>query len=171
MLNLVKTLSFVVENGRRVVKFLRYGKNDTRTAIQSAPAGIDAGPIKNLVAVYARTEKKGNPVIIGYLNKNAISKPGELRFYSQDSDGNELVYLYLNENGIIELGGNTDFAVKYNELKTAFDQLKSDFNNLVTVYNSHIHTAPSGPTSTTPSTGTSSAADMTSSKVDNVKLG
>jgi hypothetical protein len=39
----------------------------------------------------------------------------------------------------VELNGNTNFAVKYTELKTAFDLLRTEVNNLITAYNSHVH--------------------------------
>lgn len=68
----------------------------------------------------------------------------------------------------ININGSDDFAVAYTELKTAFDQLLNDFN-------AHIHTttATIGASSTpgiisiptTPST-----ADMSSAKVETVKL-
>jgi hypothetical protein len=72
----------------------------------------------------------------------------------------------------VEINGNTDYAVAYNDLKLAFDQLKSDFNNFVTtVYNLHNHpTAPVGPVSPPSVPGTSSAADMSAAQVPTVKL-
>jgi len=70
-------------------------------------------------------------------------------------------YINLLNDGIIEINGNSDFAVRYNALKTAFDQLKSD-------YNAHKHpTAATGPPSIP---DTISTADMSPSKVDEVKL-
>lgn len=72
----------------------------------------------------------------------------------------------------VALNGNTNFAVKYTELKTAFDQLRTELNSLIALYNAHIHvtTATVG-ASTTPgvisptvSTGTPAAADMSASK-------
>jgi len=70
----------------------------------------------------------------------------------------------------IELNGNSNYAVKYNELKTAFDQLKSDFDNFVsTIYNLHVHPSPAGgSTGTTPTTGSASTADMSDSKNEKV---
>jgi hypothetical protein len=75
----------------------------------------------------------------------------------------------------MELNGNSNFAVKYNELKTAFDQLKTDFNALVTKYNTDMATIAAGATAAiaasglwlTPLTvggGSSSTADMSTSK-------
>ena len=82
----------------------------------------------------------------------------------------------LTANTQIELNGNTDYAVKYNELKIAFDQLKSDFNNFVSLtYGLHTHPyvdTPIGPSVTSPTTsmGTPSTADMSTSKNTKVTM-
>jgi hypothetical protein len=77
----------------------------------------------------------------------------------------------------IELNGNTNFAVKYTELKSAFDQLKQDLNSLVSAYNGHTHpvagvmTGPGSVTSAvTVAQGSSSSADMSSSKNSKVLM-
>lgn len=65
----------------------------------------------------------------------------------------------------IELNGNTNFAVKYTELKVAFDQLKTELNAFITVYNSHTHpTAPVGPVSPPSAPGIPATADMSTSQ-------
>jgi hypothetical protein len=170
--------SLISETGARVVKFLRYGLNDVQTANQVGPAGIDSAPIKDLIAVYSPTTKTGNKVLIGYISKNSIAESGEIRFFSQNDQGAEQTFLYLKKDGTIEIGGNTDNAVRYSELKTAFDTLKADFNSLVTAYNAHVHitTATVGPTpvpgiiAPTVATGTPSSADITASKIDEIKV-
>jgi len=83
-----------------------------------------------------------------------------------DSDGNVIV----KTSGEIRLNGSNDYAVKYNELKSAFDQLKNDFNAFITTYNTHVHPAPGGTTSPTTSLGSSSTADMSNAQVDSVRL-
>ena len=68
----------------------------------------------------------------------------------------------------IELNGNTNFAIKYLEMKTAFDTLRTELNTLITAYNTHIHvttatigaSATPGILSPTVSTGTPAVADM-----------
>jgi hypothetical protein len=65
------------------------------------------------------------------------------------------------------LNGNTNFAVKYTELKTAFDTLRTELNSLITVFNAHVHPGvTSGSASTSPSTtpGTPAKADMSASQ-------
>jgi hypothetical protein len=69
----------------------------------------------------------------------------------------------------VQLNGNTNFAVKYLEMKTAFDLLRTELNALITAYNAHTHpTAPSGPVSTPSTPGTPAAADM--SGAQNLKV-
>jgi len=96
---------------------------------------------------------------------------GEKKMYSIAS-GAISAFINLLNTGIIELNGNADFAVRYNALETAFDELKTDFNNFVTtVYNVHNHpTAPTGPVSPPSATGSSSAADITGAKIDEIKV-
>lgn len=82
----------------------------------------------------------------------------------------------LTALGNVEINGNTDWAVAYTDLKTAFDQFKTDFNNFVTLtFNTHAHQYLPGPgsltsTSTALPVGTGSTADMSSAKVDTVRL-
>jgi len=75
------------------------------------------------------------------------------------------------------LNGGTDWAVQYTALKSAFDTLVTDVNNLVTAYNAHIHittatvgVGPPGVIAPTTSTGTPTTADMTSSKIADLKV-
>lgn len=60
----------------------------------------------------------------------------------------------------IALNGNTNFAVKYTELKTAFDLLKTELNTFISVYNAHTG-HDSGPV---PPSATAATADMVASK-------
>lgn len=102
-------------------------------------------------------------------------------------DGNKVILDATDFN--VEIKGldltlleGTDFAVRYNELETAFNQLKSDFDALVTDYNSHTHpattTATVGPGPTlgdvtvtpTTTTGSPTTADITPAKCDKINL-
>lgn len=86
---------------------------------------------------------------------------GEKKLYST-SDGSIQGFINILNDGIIEINGNNDFAVRFNALKTAFDQLKSDFN-------SHTHvsvTSLGTPTVPVPQ----SSADITPAKVNEVKI-
>lgn len=84
--------------------------------------------------------------------------------------------IVMATDGTITINGGSDFAVAYTDLKSAFDQLKSDFDTFVSSkYNTHTHSYLPGPGVATPTAvpipvGTSSTADMSGAKVDKVKL-
>lgn len=174
-MNFVKVNTTFVDNlTRRVVKFLRLGKNDVQTSLQAGPYGSDTNPIKDMVAVYAPTLEKGKTVIVGYINKNQLAGPGEHRIYSTDEDGEMQTYIWLKADGTMQIGGDTDNMVRFSELKTGFDQLKADLNDLITKYNAHVHTgvttgnASSGAPPPT-SLGTSSNANINDAKINEIK--
>lgn len=126
-MNLVKALSSQIDSlGRRIIKFIRFGKDDVQTAIEASPYGIDSNAIKDLVAVYSETSEKGSPIIIGWLNKNQLAGKGELRMYSTDANGQQKFYTWLKNDGTMELGGNVDNAVRYAALDTAIQGFKID---------------------------------------------
>ncbi len=56
---------------------------------------------------------------------------GERKIYSTNGGAISAFINFLN-TGILELNGNSNFLVKFNELETAFNQLKSDFDT-------HVH--------------------------------
>lgn len=169
---LTKVISTEIDNlKRRVIKVLRFGKSDVQTCIEALPYGIDSNPIKDMVAVYAETSEKGKIAIIGYFNKNQKAAVGELRLFSTDANGFEKFYTWLKNDGTMEIGGNTNFAVKYNELQTEFNALKKSHNDLLTEYKTHVHavTAVGSPTAATISTQTPNTSDITQSKNDKIK--
>ena len=171
-MNIVKVLSTRISETKRLIKFLRYGKSDVQENYEVAPFGYDANPIKDMVAVYAKTDVIGESIIIGYINKNQISDIGESRIYSTDEDGVLSFYLHLKNDGTASFGGDTDNLVRYSKLEDAFNELKDDFNSLVNTFNTHVHPGvTSGPssTSTTPTTGTTSAADISDAKIEEIK--
>lgn len=168
MNNFVKVISTEIDTlKRRIVKVLRFGKSDVQTAIECGPYGIDSNPIKDMVAVYGETTEKGKVTIIGYINKNQKAGIGEFRTFATDANGAEKFYTWMKSDGTMEIGGDANFAVKFNELKTEFNALKTDYNNHITEYNLHTHlgvTVGSGATGiTTPSTNTNT------SNIDNAK--
>jgi hypothetical protein len=175
MMSIVKILSTKITNGKRLAKFLRMGLNDVQENNIAQPHGIDANPVKDMTAIYAQTSVKGESVIIGYINQNQLADIGELRLFSTDNSNAAQAVIFMRNNGDIEINGDADNMVRFSELKTAYDQLKSDFNAFVSIYNSHIHPfvgVPVGvPASTTPtaSVGTPSTATVDAAKIDNVK--
>lgn len=166
-MNLVKVVSSTVSNALQKVKFLRFGDGDVQEKKTVTPYGIDSNPIPEMIALYAETGVKGESVLVGFINKNAIAQPGELRFFSTDTAGVEKSYLYFKADGFVDFNGTNDNMVRFSKLKTGFDQLKTDFNNLVTLFNAHQHlsTTPGNPTSTPTAIATSSTATINSAKI------
>ncbi len=173
-MNLVKVISSEVNKiNQRLIKVLRFGKADVQTPIQAAPYGLDSNPIKDMVAVYGKTESDSNTIIIGYLNKSSLANPGEYRTFCTDANGTEKFYTWMKVNGTIEIGGDTNFAVKYTELKTEFDKLKLTVNELIAKYNTHVHVivnaVPLNPILPVSSTPTPVTQTLNTSVIDNCK--
>jgi hypothetical protein len=158
---------------RLLVKVRRFGKSDIQTPYQSNPFGLDSNPIKGMKAVYSATDESGKNVIVGYLNSDQLSEVGETRLYSTDSIGAVKTYVWIKNDGTIEIGGNADYAVLFNKLKIEFNKLKTNFNNHITEYNTHTHLgvqAGSGVTGiTTPSTN-NNTSNIDNAKNSNVKM-
>lgn len=172
MLNFVKVISTRIEDGKRFIKFLRYGKYDVQESVESLPFGIDSNSPKDWIAVYATTGEIGQTTIVGYINKRQISDVGEFRIYSLDSENVLATYIHLKNDGTMEIGGDTDFMVRFSELKSGFDRLKDDFNDHLTNYNTHVHagvTVGAGSTAVTTSVSPPSGASIDASKIDEIK--
>ena len=173
MINVVKILSSSINQGKRVLKFLRYGRQDVQTSVEVMPFGVDSNPVKDMVAIYSETAQNGKTVIIGYINKNQVAEIGGFRTYSTDSYGNVTGYTYLRSNGDMELLGNTNFAVKYNELANVFDELQSDINTLKNLFATWVPVPTDGGTALKTITATWSATpiieDITTVKNDKIK--
>ena len=154
MATLIKTISSKIKNAKLSVKFYRKGKSDIQNTQQIAPFGLDSNPIADLVGLYMATENNGEPVLVGFIQPEAVAEPGESRLFSSDKNGNTKYYLHMKADGTAEFGGTGNFLVKFNELKTAFDAH-------ITEYNAHLHTGNIGaPTSppVVPSTASIDAA-------------
>ncbi len=163
-MNFVKVDSFTVDNlKRRVIKFLRLGKKDVQTSFEVAPYGIDAGVIKDMVAVYAPTGEQGKTVIVGYLNKQQLAAKGELHLYSTDENGTEKFRIKIRNNGTVEMGGTAHNLMRY----TPANQGLQDFKNLIQVELVKIQTGITGVGGAyTPGTLT---VDISQSKIDEIK--
>lgn len=113
MVQFTKVISSAVNNLLRLIKVQRYGLDDIQEVNESAPFGDDANPIKGMTAIYAATSQRGEMVIIGYINKNRLADVGEKRIFSTDSGGDLSTYIWLKNDGTMQLGGVVDNAVRY----------------------------------------------------------
>lgn len=148
-------------------------EDDTQTVELIRGHGIDECPVSDFAT--AIILKIGNYSVCIGIDDAILSEvdEGEKEIYSiLPVTNTKAASILLKADGTIECNGNTDFAVAFNDLKTGFDQLKSDFNTFVTtIYNLHNHpTAPTGPVSVPSVTGSSTSASIDASKVDTVKL-
>jgi hypothetical protein len=113
------------------------------------------------------TPDRTPPPVESLTTRKLITPAGH--FVSLSEDGNvEISHssgtnLVLKPDGTIEINGNSDFAVRYSELKSAFDELKNDFNT-------HTHGGVSSGTATTFIPTPISSADMSKAKVSKVKI-
>ena len=125
--------------------------------------------------VVTQTNQIQSQKFYGFDNKNQISDVGEKRIFSTDSDGNVVFALHLKNDGTAEFGGNNDFLVRFNELESGFNALKSDLNDLVSAFNSHMHataaTGPPVPPTPIPSQipATPSTASISGAKIEEIK--
>lgn len=163
-----KITKSIVNKSRRFVKFIGMGRDDVKEHRAAAPWGDESVPIKDAVAIWANTSVSGEAVVVGYINTSALEdlNPGERRIFSTNDTGTLQVYARFTDAGKLELNGDADNLVRYSELKTAFDQLRTDLNALTALYNAHVHPSLGSPT---PSVSTPSTADMTASKIDELQ--
>ncbi len=139
-----KVISTAIEKGILIVKILGLGSKDVRTTYNVSPFGIDSNIPKGYRGIYADTGNIGEKILIGIISDKAITDIGETRIYSEKEDGTASFDILLKKNGTCEIGGNSDFMVRFSELKSGFDKLKSDLNQVITDLNTHTHlcTAP-----------------------------
>jgi hypothetical protein len=177
MIRVAKLISNSFDSlGRLVSKFARMGKDDVQEVVTAAPFGIDSRAIKDLIALHAETGVSGESVVIGFINKDCLSGVGEMRIFSTDSNGNLETYIHLKNNGDIHFGGTSGNMVRYQQLESAFNQLKSDHNALVQKWNNFVAAyVPGSPTTIglpptlVGSNVTPSTADITGAKIDEFK--
>jgi hypothetical protein len=145
---------------------------DIQSAESMRIAGIDSNPPVGSKGFVNEAGEAWKIVVAINDNVQPDTNPGEIEIYSSAS-GNKLATLrFTADNKIVAQGGG-DNAVRYSALESAFNQLKADFNSLVTAYNTHVHpgvTAGANSTATTLSTGGSSTADIGPSKIDDIEV-
>lgn len=145
---------------------------DVQSCQLAAPIGVDAVPMdgdKVLVVRAGRAWPIAIPIEDGQTPDRV---DGEIRLYSRKEDGTASAVVTMRVSGDVEINGNSDWAVAYTDLKSAFDQLKSDFDG-------HMHAFAPGPTpdlTSVPTASTSgvppkpSTADMSGAKVSSVRF-
>ncbi len=142
-----------------------------KARLVSSP-GIQGIPLEDDECILIRIgSDMSKTAFIGTFHKEDI-EPGEVIVYSRDANGDLIAKVYCDKDGNVTINADSDNAVRFSELKTAFDQLKSDFSSFVTTqYNLHMHpTAATGAASLPTITGSSSTADIDPAKIDTIKV-
>lgn len=178
MIAIVKVISTSLKDlpgskGIRIIKALLMGKNDIRDVIQTAPFGVDSNPTTDKRGPYCTTTTNGAYCTIGFINTNCKAEPGETRLFSTDENGQFKTEIRLRNTGIIEIGGDQNNAVKYNELKSDLDALKATVNANATTFNGHTHilalSAGTGTAAPSATQSQSNSTDFSNIKNDKIK--
>jgi hypothetical protein len=174
MIRIAKYLSAKIDSkARRLVKSLVLGKRDVQLSYEASPFGVDGKPVADMRAVHVRTGVKGETAIIGYINLNQKAKDGELVLYSTKADdgSSEQAYMHLKNDGDLELNGDQDHLVRFSELKSAYDELRGDLNEMVSTWNTFADEYSPGQGGSPPnaSKAPKSSASVDPAKVDTVK--
>jgi len=125
------------------------GGGNILTADYYLPPGEDSKPLKIDNIGLMPTQRKGGLLVVGFidLQNEPKSEDGEKRFYSRQSDGQEVAEIYLKKTGEIilknnnlELNCSSDGSIKgsnsngYFELKS---NGKFDINGII--FSEHVH--------------------------------
>lgn len=110
MITTAKVKEWFIEQGKRFLKVSQFG---VKTAKVVAPFGDDANPTKDMTALFSESTENGETFIIGYVNTNQLAKVGEKRIYSTNANGDLSTFIWLKNDGTMEIGGNTHNATRY----------------------------------------------------------
>jgi hypothetical protein len=186
-------------DGLKKVRLLRVeisDPDDLQNVELMGHAGLDHSPPNGSKVFIVQAGEAFKIAVAINDNIEPSVEPGEYEIYSS-ADGQKKAKISLKKDGqlIIETDSNTsisvdgdisieasgtmtlqgggDNAVRFSELKKAFDQLKTDHDNFLSEYKLHVHTgvtAGGASTGTTVSTQISSTADMAPAKIDDIEV-
>lgn len=129
-----------IEGGRRIIKSFVRSKKDVHTSFQTASWGDDSNPVESAKIIHAETSTD-ETIILGVINTGQKCAPGEKRIFATNASGDEVVDIYLRNDGTIEIAGIGDNIVKYTPLNTAL----TNYNNALNAELAKIAAAiPSG---------------------------
>ncbi|MDX5583643.1 MAG: hypothetical protein QNK20_01745 [Aureibaculum sp.] len=181
----MNNLGHIKESTEDENKFLQFvvnclGISDQRKYFSISPFGISFNAPEDTRALTTDSRNADENFVIGVLNsiKPDDLNKGESAIFSTSEDGSTLKsFVKLRNDGTMELNGNADNLVGFNDLKIGFDKLTEDFNGLVSDYTSHIHTTTAtvgasptpGIITPTTSAGTPSTASIDDAKKENLK--
>jgi hypothetical protein len=166
-------ISDLAGGGKAVDATIEGSGENTATAQVYGPHGIITRPAERTTGVRLRIGRRSIIVAVVNYGVDPPENPGETKVYSTDQAGTEQASHVLTNDGKHVFNNGEDWAVRFSELETAFNQLKDDYDSLVTTFNTHAHAGVStgGGTSGPPTaTGAASTADISGAKVEEVQL-
>lgn len=125
MITFSKFSDSVIEKAKRILKVSQFG---AKTADEIAPFGVDANPIKGMTALYCDTTNSGESAVVGYINESQMAGSGEFRIYSMDSNKAVKSFIWLKNDGTIEVNGNTYSMVRFEPLKIGLQNTDTAIN-------------------------------------------
>ena len=176
LMGVLKSFTRVIRNGANIsdVKADTGGGRIT-TAENFSPAGDDSFPLLTDIPFIVSAPGTGRFVVLGYLDPVNAGQAleGERRFIARDSSGAPVSFVWLRNDGSLELNGADDYAVRYTPLAEQIHQLRDDLNEFIGVFKLHKHStaavgAPSIPDNA--ATATDSTIDISGSSVGTVRL-
>ena len=123
-------------------------KNDNHFSTIYGSPGDDSRPLIADSVAYIEGNNTGSKTAVGFLDtKNPpVSGDGERRLYSRDLNGAIQALIFLKDNGIAEINGNTDFPISFTVLQTLLNTLTTAINvNLTAIAASLTSLSPPTP--------------------------
>ena len=147
--------------------------DDVQTVELHRGAGVDFNPPEGSIVALVNG---GNAWQIAATTNDNVGPDGldegAYEIYSSAS-GAKAAKVNLDPGGDVTINDGTKSAVSFPQLKAQFDQLTSDFNSLVNLYNAHVHpgvTTGPGSTAVTVSLGSVSTASVDAAESDTIKV-
>ncbi len=168
-----------------MIKFL----NSTQKAQILTPYGFCCNPPDNSLAISLNIQgiasnkvcfvddpknrkknlSKGEVAIVNYSTNACVYIKEDETIDIETPSGSKIT---MQSDGTIELNGDSDFITAFTDMKAAFDQMRTELNTALTLLTGHTHggVASGSGTSGPGPTLVNSTADMSSAKVDSVKV-
>ena len=162
MIRIAKSNTSIIEQGRRILKSFVRSKRDVQTSFFAASWGDDSCPVDNSDVLHSATGGD-DTVIIGVINQNQKTNPGEKRIFATDANGAVVVDIYLRNDGSIEVAGTGDNLVKYIPLNAGLQTFITNLNAELAIISAAVATKGVVYTPTVQS------IDISGAKIDNLK--
>lgn len=113
---------------RRLMQVQITDDNDVQTAELMNPAGIDTNPVNGCLLTIVAGGRAWKIAIAANDGVTPSVDTGEIRIYCQVG-GAIVSNVYCNKDGEVVMNDGTDYAVAFDDLKTAFDAFVADYNS------------------------------------------